>query len=186
LCAGARGDRSTLLQFVVLLLRCSFKIRDWIERSPRPRVLYFDEKLSIFVASNLDTAPTNRIQDDIAEIIFGESYQLPPVWRAVAVYHKIYDGYVGRYRKTDQPNFVITIKKENGQLWNRLGDDPGAAEMVVRPLSETRFFNKMFVLYEVTFVLGAEGRATRLVADGPWGRGEFLRIDQPSNAGEQK
>jgi CubicO group peptidase (beta-lactamase class C family) len=149
-------------------------------------VLYFDEKLSIFVASNLDTAPTNRIQDDIAKIIFGESYQLPPVWRSVAVDHKIYDGYVGRYRKTDQPNFVITIKKENGQLWNRLGDDPGAAEMVLRPLSETRFFNKMFVLYEVTFVLGAEGRATRLVADGPWGRGEFVRIDQPSNAGEQK
>ena len=77
----------------------------------------------------------------------------------------------------DQPNFVITIKKENGQLWNRLGDEPGAAEMVLRPLSETRFFNKMFVLFEVTFVLGEQGRATKLLADGPWGHGEFVRID---------
>ena len=140
-------------------------------------VLYFDQKLTIFVASNLDTAPTNRIEEDIAKIILGESYELPPTWRAVAIDPKIYDDYVGRYRKTDQPNFVITIKKENGQLWNRLGDEPGAAEMVLRPLSETRFFNKMFVLFEVTFVLGEQGRATKLLADGPWGRGEFVRID---------
>ena len=140
-------------------------------------VLYLDQRLSIFVASNLDTAPTNRIQDDIAKIIFGESYELPPVWRAVAVDPKIYDGYTGRYRKTDQPDFVITIKKENGLLWNRLGDEPGAAEMVLRPLSETRFFNKMFVLYEVSFVPGAQGRATKLFANGPWGHGEFVRID---------
>jgi len=139
--------------------------------------LYPDEKLTIFVASNLDTAPTNRIQEDIAKIIFGEGYELPPVWRAVTIDPRIYDGYVGRYRKTDQPKFIITIKKENNQLWNRLGDDPGAAEMVLRPLSETRFFNKMFVLYEVTFVSGAQGRATKLVADGPWGHGEFVRID---------
>lgn len=140
-------------------------------------VLYLDQRLTIFVASNLDTAPTNRIQDDIAKIVFGEAYQPLPTWRAIAVDPKIYDGYVGRYRKTDQPNFVITIKKENGQLWNRLGDEPGAAEMVLRPLSETRFFNKMFVLYEVTFVLGGQGQAAKLVADGPWGHGEFVRID---------
>ena len=140
-------------------------------------VLYLDQKISIFVASNLDTAPTNRIQDDIAKIIFGESYELPPTWRAVDIDPKIYDRYVGRYRKTDQPNFIITIKEENGQLWNRLGDDPGAAEMVLRPLSATRFFNKMFVLYEVTFVSAGQGRAAKLLADGPWGHGEFVRID---------
>lgn len=140
-------------------------------------VLYLDQKMSIFVASNLDTAPTNRIQEDIAKIIFGETYDQPPAWRAVAIDPAIYDRYVGRYRKTDEPNFIITIKKENGQLWNRLGDDPGAAEMVLRPLSDTRFFNKMFVLYEVTFALGGLGRATKLLADGPWGHGEFVRID---------
>jgi hypothetical protein len=33
------------------------------------------------------------------------------------------------------------------QLWNRLGDDPGAATMALRPLSETKYCNKMFVLY---------------------------------------
>ncbi len=140
-------------------------------------VLYFDQKLTIFVASNLDTAPTNRIEEDIAKIVFNDPYQLPPAWHAVAVDPKIYDRYVGRYRKTDQPNFVITVKKENDQLWNRLGDEPGAAEMVLRPLSETRFFNKMFVLYEVTFVSGGQGRAGKLFADGPWGLGEFVRID---------
>src|SRR5262249_23275280 len=139
--------------------------------------LYFDQKLSIFVVSNLDTAPTNRIQEDLSKIIFGERYEFLPVWRAVVVDPRIYDAYMGRYRKIDQPDFVITIKNENGQLWNRLGDEPGAAEMVLRPLSETRFFNKMFVLYEVTFVRGEQGRATKLLADGPWGHGEFVRIE---------
>jgi CubicO group peptidase (beta-lactamase class C family) len=139
--------------------------------------LYFDQKLSIFVVSNLDTSPTNRIQEDLSKIIFGEHYELPPVWRAVVVDPKIYDAYTGRYRKIDQPDFVITIRSENGRLWNRLGDEPGSAEMVLRPLSETRFFNKMFVLYEVTFVRGEQGRATKLLADGPWGHGEFARIE---------
>ena len=139
--------------------------------------LYLDQKLSLFVASNLDTAPTNRIQEDLAKVIFGEDYDLPPVWRAVSVDPKIYGAYTGRYRKTDQPDFVITIKNENGQLWNRLGDELGAAEMVLRPLSETKFFNKMFVLYEITFVRGDHGRATKLLADGPWGHGEFVRIE---------
>lgn len=142
--------------------------------------MYLDEKVSVFVASNLDTSPTNGIQEDIAKIIFGQGYELLSQWRAVAIDPKIYDGYVGRYRKTDQPNFIITIKKENDQLWNRLGDDPVAAEMVLRPLSETRFFNKMFVLYEVTVVTEGQDRATKLLADGPWGHGEFVRIDEQS------
>jgi len=138
--------------------------------------LYPDDKLIIVVASNLDTAPTSRIHDDLAAIVFGEKYQLPPKWNAVKVDTKIYDRYVGRYQKTDDPKFVITITKENEQLWNRLGDDPGAATMVLRPLSETKFFNKMFVLYEATFVVDVNGRATSLIAEGPWGRNEFKRI----------
>ena len=83
---------------------------------------------------------------------------------------------VGRYQSTNDPKFIITITKENGQLWDRLGDDPGAATMVLRPLSETKFFNKMFVLYEATFVVDGKGMATGLTADGPWGRGEFKKI----------
>lgn len=78
-------------------------------------VLYLDQKMSIFVASNLDTAPTNRIQEDIAKIIFGEPYNQPPAWRAVAIDPAIYDRYVATSR------VFITIKKENGQLGNRLG-----------------------------------------------------------------
>jgi CubicO group peptidase (beta-lactamase class C family) len=139
--------------------------------------LYPDDRLIIVVASNLDTAPTSRIHDDLAAIVFLEKYQLPPKWNAVKVDPKIYDRYVGRYQKTDDPKFIITITKENDQLWNRLGDDPGAATMVLRPLSETKFFNKMFVLYEATFVVDERGLATGLIAEGPWGRNEFKRIE---------
>jgi CubicO group peptidase (beta-lactamase class C family) len=138
--------------------------------------LYPREQVTIVVASNLDTAPTARIHDDLVKIVFGEPYELPPVWHAVEIDPGIYDSYVGRYQKTDDPKFVITVTKENGFLWNRLGDDPGAATMVLRPLSETRFFNKMFVLYEVTFVKNDKGRVTGLLAVGPWGRGQFRKI----------
>ena len=138
---------------------------------------YPDDKLILVVVSNLDTAPTNRIHDDLAAMVFGEKYQLPPKWSAVKVDPKIYDRYVGRYQKTDDPKFIITVTKEDDHLWNRLGDDPGAATMVLRPLSETKYFNKMFVLYEVTFVVDGRGQATSLIAEGPWGRNEFRRIE---------
>jgi CubicO group peptidase (beta-lactamase class C family) len=139
--------------------------------------IYPDDKLVIVVASNLDTAPTNRVQNDLVKIVFGEKYEFPPAWKPVVVDASIYSRYVGRYQKTDDPKFIITITKENDQLWNRLGDDPGAATMVLRPLSETRFFNKMFVLYEVTFVKNDKGQVTGITADGPWGKGEFKRIE---------
>jgi hypothetical protein len=137
--------------------------------------IYPDDKVVIVVASNLDTAPTNRIHDDLAKILFGETVQHPPVWREIPVDPDIYDDYVGRYKSTSDPKFVITITKENDRLWNRLGDDPGAATMVLRPLSETKYFNKMFVLYEATFIKGPNGKVTGLVADGPWGKQEFKR-----------
>ena len=63
----------------------------------------------------------SRIHDDLAKIVFGEKYELPPVWKTVAVSPKLYDSYVGRYQSIDDPKFVITITKENDQLWNRLG-----------------------------------------------------------------
>jgi len=138
--------------------------------------LYPDDGLLICVASNLDTAPTGRIHEDLAKIVFGQPYQLPPKWTAVRVNPALYAAYVGRYRKTDDSRFVITITLDGNQLWNRLGDDPGAAMMVLRPLSDSTVFNKMFVLYEATFVRDATGVVSTLLATGPWGQGEFKRI----------
>jgi hypothetical protein len=83
---------------------------------------------------------------------------------------------VGRYRGTSDQKFVITITKENDRLWNRIGDDPGAATMVLCPLSETKYFNKMFVLYEATFIKDATGTVSSLIADGRWGRQILTKV----------
>jgi CubicO group peptidase (beta-lactamase class C family) len=139
--------------------------------------VYPDDKLIVVVASNLDTSPTTRIHDDLVRIVNGEKYESPPVWKNVTVSPKLYDGYVGRYQNTNDPKFIITVTKENDQLWNRLGDDPGAATMALRPLSETKYYNKMFVLYEVTFAKNERGQVTSLVAEGPWGKSEFKKIE---------
>src|SRR5262249_23093098 len=122
------------------------------------------------------TAPTGRIHDDLARILFGEKVQLPPVWKEVPVNPGIYDDYVGRYQSTSDPKFIITITRENDRLWNRLGDDPRAATMVLRPLSETRYFNKMFVLYEAAFIKDEHGKVTSLVAEGPWGKQTLTKV----------
>jgi hypothetical protein len=138
--------------------------------------VYPEEKAVIVVASNLDTAPTAQIHDDLARILFGEEYRLVPAWKEVTVDPAIYDDYVGRYQGTSDPKFVITVTKENDRLWTRLGDDPGAATMLLRPLSETKYFNKMFVLYKATFVKDATGRVSSLVAEGPWGRQTLTKV----------
>jgi RNA polymerase sigma factor (sigma-70 family) len=138
--------------------------------------VYPDDQVVIVVASNLDTAPTSRIHDDLARVLFGEEHRLPPAWKEVQVDPGIYDEYAGRYQSTSDPKFAITITKENDRLWNRIGDDLGAATMVLRPLSETRYFNKMFVLYEATFIKDATGRVSTLVADGPWGKQTLTKV----------
>ena len=139
--------------------------------------IYPDDKLVVVVASNLDTAPTSRIHDDLVKIVFGEKYEPLPAWKIAAVTPKLYDNFIGRYQNTSDPKFIITVTKENDQLWNRLGDDPGAATMVLRPLTETRYYNKMFVLYEVTFVKNEQGQVISLIAQGPWGKNEFKKIE---------
>jgi CubicO group peptidase (beta-lactamase class C family) len=138
--------------------------------------VYPDDKAVVVVASNLDTAPTGRIHDDLGRVLFGEEYRLPPAWKEVEVNPGIYDDYVGRYQSTLDQKLVITITKENGRLWNRIGDDPGAATMVLRPLSETKYFNKMFVLYEATFIKHATGKVSSLMAEGPWGRQTLMKV----------
>jgi CubicO group peptidase (beta-lactamase class C family) len=138
--------------------------------------LYPADEVVIAVVSNLDTAPTVRVQEDIARIVFGDHYDPLPVWHAITIDPRRFDDYVGRYRKTDDEKFVITVTRDNDQLWNRLGDSPGAADMVLRPLSIDRFFNKMLVLYEVTFVRNERGLVETLMADGPWGHGTFTKL----------
>jgi CubicO group peptidase (beta-lactamase class C family) len=139
---------------------------------------YPDDQVTIIVASNLDTAPTARIADDLAAmVVFGEEIRPPQRRTTIVVDPRWFSAYVGRYRHTKDHSWVITITQEEGLLWNRLSDTPGSTEMVLRPLSETRFFNKTFVLYEITFLRDREGRVARLVAEGPWGRGEFERIE---------
>jgi RNA polymerase sigma factor (sigma-70 family) len=138
--------------------------------------VYPDDKAVIVVASNLDTAPTGRIHEDLGRILFGEEYRLPPAWKEVEVNPGIYADYVGRYQGTSDQKFVITITKENERLWNRIGDDPRSATMVLRPLSKTKYFNKMFVLYEATFIKDPTGRVNSLIAVGPWGRQTLTKV----------
>jgi CubicO group peptidase (beta-lactamase class C family) len=138
--------------------------------------VYPDDKVVIVVASNLDTAPTGRIHDDLSKILFGEKYEPPPAWKEVQVNPDIYDDLVGRYQSPSDQKLVVTVTKENDRLWNRLGDDPGAATMVLRPLSKTKYFNKMFVLYEATFIKDEKGKVTSLVAEGPWGKQMLTKV----------
>jgi CubicO group peptidase (beta-lactamase class C family) len=137
---------------------------------------YPAEHATVVVASNLDTAITGPMQDALAAMLFGERYATPRVWKPVAVDPAVYRALVGRYRNAGQPEFFITISQEDQRLWIRLGDDPGATTMVLRPLSPSRYFNRTFLLFEIAFERDSSGRVVRAVTDGPWQNKTFERV----------
>lgn len=139
--------------------------------------VYPKEQIIIFIASNLDTSPSDKINNDIFSLLHSQKVQNPPKWKEIPADTSNYSSFAGRYQNTKQKNFIITVTTENGKLWNRLGDDPGATTMVLRPLSPNKFFNKTFVLYDIEFLWSKDNKIAGVVLNAPWGRDEFIRIE---------
>lgn len=76
---------------------------------------------------------------------------------AVEVDPRIYDRYVGRYELT--ADFAITVTREGDRLF---AQPTGQPKLEVFPESETKFFLKVADA-QLTFVVGAEGRAEALI-----------------------
>lgn len=117
---------------------------------------YLNEKVLIVVLSNLMTAPITKIVDDLAAILFGESYEMPKIHQAIEVDPKIYQAYVGDYQLS--PDVVITIQTEAQRIFSQLTNQD---IFQIFPESETKFFFKV-VDAQLTFTVDETGLASQV------------------------
>lgn len=118
---------------------------------------FIDDGVCAIVLSNSETAPAERICQDLAAIVFGEKYEFPQQRVAIEVDSQIYDAYVGEYELT--PEFIITITKEDNKLFARA---TGQNKFEIYPESLTKYFYKI-VDAQITFVQDDRGYVSQLI-----------------------
>lgn len=116
-----------------------------------------DDRLTIIVLSNNQSASGGEITDDLASIAFGDAYKIPQERKTIAVDPKILEKYVGVYQVTTTATITVTF--ENGKLYAELTNEP---KWELFAESETVFFMKT-LKGQITFVKNAEGAATELI-----------------------
>ena len=127
----------------------TFGYRSFIGFDPKTRA-------GVVVLSNTFTAAG---VDDIGMHLLDPRAPLmaaPKEHREISVDPKILEGYVGQYQLA--PNFVITITREGGRLFEEATGQP---KFQVFPESPCSFFLKV-VDAQITFEIDASGRATGL------------------------
>lgn len=118
---------------------------------------FVDDDVCIIVLSNLEFAPTGKINSNLAALLFGDEVEWPKEHEVVEVDPKIYEAYVGKYELN--PNFILTITKENNRLFAQATGQP---KFEIFPESETKFFLKV-VDAQLSFIKNDKGEVTRLI-----------------------
>ena len=129
----------------------------WIDGFAASFGRYPDDRLTVIVLSNIDSAPVNTIARNIGAIALGLRHEAPEERRAVEIDTKIYDAYVGRYELT--PDFIITITREGNRL---MGQAAGRPRVELFPAAEDEFFVKEFDA-KIKFIKGDRGRVRHAV-----------------------
>lgn len=114
-----------------------------------------DEKITIVVLSNVQSAPAGRIGSDLSAIVFGADYKIPKERVEIAVDQKILEKYVGDYELA-APKVVLSFTLENGKLFGKLGSQ---SKFQMSAESETVFFSRD-VNFQVTFNKDSSGQTT--------------------------
>jgi CubicO group peptidase (beta-lactamase class C family) len=115
---------------------------------------YPDDKVTVIVLSNVQSAPAGQIAGSSAAIVFGAAVEIPKEHKEIAVDPKVLDKYTGEYQIGT--NIVIAITLENGKLMGQLG---GQGKFSLLPESETEFFSKD-VNAQIVFVKDPKGQVT--------------------------
>ena len=118
---------------------------------------YPEDRVTVIVLSNLESAPSGAIGRDLAAIIFNQPYEIPRERRVATVDPSIYDAYVGEYQLA--PTFTITVARAGNRL---LAQATGQPQVELFPESETKFFLRV-VDAQITFVRNEQGQVTGLI-----------------------
>ncbi|MFC2164126.1 serine hydrolase [Acidobacteriota bacterium] len=119
---------------------------------------YVDDDVCVIVLSNTRSAWPGpaRVSHDLAAMVFGEEYELPPeeeMPEIVGVDPALYDAFIGQY----EYNYIITITKRDNRLYLQGSWQP---EIEIFPISETAFVLKGA---QLTFVKNEEGQVTHCI-----------------------
>ncbi|MGH9819356.1 MAG: serine hydrolase, partial [Pyrinomonadaceae bacterium] len=98
---------------------------------------YPDDKVTVIVLSNIQSAPAGQISGNLAAIVFGAPYEIPKERKFISLDVKTLEKYVGRYQLG--PNMVISITLDDGKLMGQLGDQ---AKFLFSAESETELYSK--------------------------------------------
>lgn len=99
---------------------------------------YPEDKLTVVVLANVNGNTPNQIATQLAAVAHGETVKLPGEHKQITLDPKLLDRYVGAYELAPGANILITL--ENGQLFEKLGNQPA---FPIFPESETMFFLKV-------------------------------------------
>lgn len=115
----------------------------------------------VIALNNIENAPIGRIGADLAAILIGDKYEIPP-WKTAPVDPAVFDAYAGRYEfdgRYQTEVKTITVRREGDRLMAQIGD-----QLTVRlyPESPTKFFMKL-IEGEVLFFKNGEGAFTHLL-----------------------
>lgn len=113
-----------------------------------------DDRVTVFVLSNIQAAPAGQIASNLAAIVFGAAYEVPKDRKTIMLDQKLLEIYTGDYQIGT--NIVIAITLENGMLMGQLG---GQGKFSLLPESETEFFSKD-VNAQIVFAKGSNGQIT--------------------------
>lgn len=117
---------------------------------------YPEQRALVVVLCNQESSPSGRIARDLAAILFGEKYEVPPDRREVAVAASVLDAYTGVYQFS--PTATLTITREGDHLIAQISGQEKAPRYAE---SETKFFSKI-VDAEVVFAKDSSGRVTHI------------------------
>lgn len=96
-----------------------------------------DDHVTVVVLSNIEGAPSGKIANDLAAILFGEEYEVPVERQAISLPPETLQSYVGEYKINDELSIVISLVGDN--LVAELG---GRSKFGLLPESETEFFSR--------------------------------------------
>ena len=113
---------------------------------------YPDDRVTVVVLSNIQSAPAGQIANNLSAIVFGAAFEMPKERKAISLDTKVMEKYVGEYQIGT--NIVIAITLENGTLTGQLG---GQGKFSLLPESETEFFSKD-VNAQIVFTKDATGQ----------------------------
>jgi len=103
----------------------------------RAHILRFpEERVCIVALSNIMPSLADKIANNLAAIVFGESYELPQKLISNEVDTKIFNDYVGQYEI--EPGLILTVTiEEEYRLMTQMTRQP---KYEILPKSETEFF----------------------------------------------